>query len=441
MVKAVFIASDTYKDEEICSTLKSHGIYKSNFVIDYTEESQSIFQKLSVALSIPKAPIKSLPFMSEKALQVLSLLDAHEQILIIEKSNVLQKALQHLLKSTDFFDFSSNIYIIYKEDSGYCTKPLKVGSQSFQIEQFDDDEEDLNDPESKFLQIANSTTLKFIRNYPQVRIKAYENAKTNISLALDEMSYLSKRLKSIGNILKENNESRHETDNESFECVKLLEETQNLCREIQVLKISSQEITTNLVPEELEPNFGVIEFPLEKYNVDMIMLQECQSNDHSEHVFTITNLTGYELNDLRIFQSDSPLPINSFSLKPNESIIKTEEFLLDVIKYRGIIEFQVYYCSFPLSRPAESCSVTIFSVTSVPGEKFKFVIEYKSHAIGTTGVLVMGNETVLLRNQRIKLFNQSTLTFDVPAQFKGDADIYFNHNNKRISNKKSIRIS
>lgn len=440
MVKAIFIASDTYKDEEICSTLKSHGIYKSNFIIDYTEESKSIFQKLSVTLNISRAPIKALRFFEEKALQILSLLDVHDQILIIEKSHILQKALQHLLKSSDSYDFATNIYIIYKEDSGYYAKPLKVSSHAYQIEQFED-EEDLNDPESKFLQIANSTALKFMRNYPQTRIKSYEIAKTNIQLALDEMKYLFKRLQSIGSILKENNKSRHDTDNESIECAKLLDESENLCEEIQVLQKVSREITLNLNPEEVEPNFDSIKFPLRTYEDNMIELQECQSEDHSEHIFTITNLKDYELDNLRIFQSDSQLPITSFSLKPNETIIKKEEFLLDIIKYRGIIDFQVYYCSFPLSQPVESCSITIFSVTPMPGEKFKFVIDYKSHAIGATGVLVMGNETVLLRNQRIKLFSQGKLTFDVPAQFKGDADIYFNYNNKRISNKKSIRIS
>ncbi|OMJ84191.1 hypothetical protein SteCoe_14743 [Stentor coeruleus] len=440
MVKAVFIASDTYKVEEICSTLKSYGIYKSNFIIDYTEESKSIFQKLSSALNIPRAPIKPLPFTTDKALQVLSILDSHDQILIIEKSKILEKALQHLFKSTDSFDFTTNIYIIYEEGSGYFTKPIKVRGHAFHIEQVED-QEILDDPESKFLQIANSTTLKFIRNYPQTRIKAYENAKTNIYLVLDEIKYLSKRLNSIGSILEENKESKHDTNNDSIEYSKLLEETRSLCQEIQVLKKESGEVTINLVPEEVEPNFNMIKFPIEKYKEDMIEFQEYQSDDHSEHIFTIKNLTDYELNDLRIFHSDSPLPIAFFSLKPHELITKKEEFFLDIIKYRGIIDFQVYYCSFPLSRPVESCCITIFSVAPVPGEKFKFFIEYKSHAIGATGILIMGNETVLLRNQRIKIFAQGTLTFDIPAQFKGDADIYFYHNNKRISNKKSIRIS
>jgi hypothetical protein len=71
----------------------------------------------------------------------------------------------------------------------------------------------------------------------------------------------------------------------------------------------------------------------------MIDLQEKQSENNTQHIFTLKNRTDYDLTDLNLYSSDNQDSISKFDIKANETVSLNEDYLFDPIKYHGFITF------------------------------------------------------------------------------------------------------
>ena len=274
--------------------------------------------------------------------------------------------------------------------------------------------------------------MNFFTKYIKFRVFTYEESRTNILEAKIAISNLMKKTSKIEKTIENATELLYVTseDTEFYNSNQL--ELKRIKEKVEDINERLSNTVQKLSSKPVLPDFSKIKLPPSAYNEKMINITEEQSIDTSSHIFTITNMTGHQFNNLRIYQSGLGECISIFSIKPNETKTIQEDFLFDDMKYFGVIFFQVFYCSFPLSKSIESPGITILNI-SYTNDESKIELHYKSHVTNCKDMKIMNNEIDILHDFCTKNFQKGSVIIDI-QRHKGPSKFTIYARNVRISN-------
>ena len=264
-------------------------------------------------------------------------------------------------------------------------------------------------------------------SYSKSRIKNYENTRNHLKKADFWLVYINKKVSDIKNSLLKNPESEDLVSKSRNLITEIFTQNQEIVEKLEICNTKAEKLKKN----SGFPNLENIKFSLNSYTNDMIDLQEKQSENNTQHIFTLKNRTDYDLTDLNLYSSDNQDSISKFDIKANETVSLIEDYLFDPIKYHGFITFQVFFCSFPISKPVEATCLTINNVYTT--DNLAWILEIKSHNTACKDLNVYCNDVVVLKSFNTRNFQNLSITVNLPA-YKGQIKFYITMANKRISN-------
>lgn len=455
MVKAVLIPLET-SFEVIIETLPKYGIRGSQFKISKTTKNSSMIQKLmrsldfdseSDSILISKNPSSVIPRLASgpppslirpKDENLYNKILSKDQTIFIEESHTLETALKTIFGSSYEYNIKAVGYILYKNQDQWTQKIMyqKNGLSGFSDEESQDIEDEDFEVSLELLKISKQKGLEFLNSYSKSRTRNYERAKNKILETSTELQTLNKKLEKFEVFTSSKNFKTPENELNN----PLLQDLALNCKKTSENIKKCTQRCTELLNSNLalkKPNFYTIQLPLSSYTDNMIELHEEQSGDNKEHIFTIINNSSYNLTHLNLYKFDSESEpkkiLNPFAIEAKKTCVFQEDYFIEEIRYKGCIEFQVYFSIFPVSKSIEVNCIDIINVIK-HRESSKCEIELKSHVSACNDVQVILNDTVLARNFKIKNFQSSRLQVDMQG-YKGRAVFHLSIREKRISNK------
>ena len=438
MAKAVLIILEkSGNTKELVQDLQDSGLLNQNLTLHNTYENDQISQILSSYGIVLKNPsgVHSPPSLRPREDMIIDIIHQTTQQVFIESSKVVLNILRKLLGNHEF-DLESDAkgYSLFLNDGTWSLRIIKPPTDSEEDISIDES----TDIESNILRVAKQETLNYLGGYIKSRTSDYEQFITNTHECCSSAGIISRKLLGVRKMgAEESKETRIDAGNRRERYSELTSRIGEARNSLEVCNGRIFEVMEAIKPRGIEMGFENISLPLNEYRDDMLDLKESQSFDNGNHIFTVTNRTAFKLSNLKIYQSDSQEPFISFEMAANEEKILSEDYLIETLKYNGFITFQVYFCTFPVSKRIETQSVSIVSV--VQKENGKLDISFHSHVLACDGIQIMINDSPALINFKIKNFQKSSVEVNIEGR-KGPAVLIMHAKNKRVSNQFQLTL-
>ena len=258
--------------------------------------------------------------------------------------------------------------------------------------------------------------------------------KTNAILTSLILADVDKKVDSVIRIMQRNKEVSAPGISELEQVAEKMKETR---LRLEVIQDKARSI--ELCNKDFKPDLRSIDISHPNYEEGMIQWVHQKSADNSSHLFIIENMTKFQINNTALFCNQSLVKIDEFSVEPFEKKTISQDFMVDELKNEGFISFDLYYCSFKLAKSIQVNAIKILSIERTGSDGMKFKVNFENFVTSFIQVFLMNNDVVKTK-LAMRNYEKSSVIFAVGGEFKGEIQVYFQKENKVLSNTEKVVV-
>lgn len=426
MAEAVLIPVEYNKVQDIINCLKLSDLLKPSSRLIQTPANTNLCSAIHKALHI------NILFHSDfsKASQISEeILKATDKIFIIPKK-FIKSILLDSGQKLENVSFGTTLFVLSTQQASHATFLTLQDFPSCCPDPNPVSEEDLNNTLGTIKQELLDHSL---RN-SQLTVKHMEMAKTNLGLTSLILNDTKEKLEKIEDIIEENRQ-RKLPKNEKI--LKTTEKVQEFKQDIRKLADKVSEL--RLFVDQDSPDFSQVQVQDFCYNTGIVEWSHCRSENNSQHVFNIKNVSGRHLKNLNIYNSDDNESMALFDLNPYQEVEIICDLMIDQLKLLGKVIFYVYFCCFSLAKEIPVYCIEILSVDKLSSDSNRYTVNYQCNVTSLKGVQVMHNDVVIIKSLNTKNFESNKALINI-KDFRGEVSIYFFKDGRAISNAFSLVV-
>lgn len=430
MVEAVLIPVEYNKTQDIINCLKLSSLLKSSSKLVQTPNNAHIS---SVIYSVLHLNIQYNSDFSKPDQVKQEILKGTDKIFILPKK-LIKSILLDSGKRLENVSFGNSLFILSIQDD--FQHNLQISFLNLQdFPSYSADSNAVNNEDINYtLGVIKQELLDFNIRNSQLTVKHMEMVKTKLILSSLILNDTKEKLEKIECTIEENRQRKLPKNKE---ILKTTEKVQEFKQDIRKLAEKVNEL--KLFENQDSPDFSQIQIPDFCYELGIVEWSHSRSENNTQHLFNLKNVTGRWLRNLNIYNSDDNQSMAKFELAPYQEVEISCDLMIDQLKLLGKVIFYVYFSCFSLAKEISVFCIEIMSVDKLAADGNKFNINYQCNVTSLKGVQVMHNDVVLIKLLNTRNFEIGKVLINI-KDFRGEVSLYFFKDGKVISNTFSLVV-